>query len=195
MEICNRSQGEEKRLMEKRITLLIGSARKNGNTEILADAFCKGIQEAGNTVHKITLFNRNIKGCLDCKYCYKHEGTCVLKDDMPEVYAALKETDLLVIASPVYFYNFSAQLKAVFDRMHNPIREEFPIKEVVLLSVCADQGMEVFHPLIETYKAINQYLGWEDKGSICVDGVEDKGKIIGHEKLKLAEELGRRVAK
>ena len=195
--------------MEKRITLLIGSARKNGNTEILADAFCKGVQEAGNTVYKITLFNKNIKGCLDCQYCYKHEGTCVLKDDMQEIYMVLKETDLLVIASPVYFYNFSAQLKAVFDRLHNPIREKFPIKETVLLSVCADQGMEVFHPMIQTYKAIDQYLGWdrktfsdvlknlgwEDKGSICVDEVEDKGKIIGHEKLKLAEELGRRVAK
>lgn len=180
--------------MAKNITLLIGSARKNGNTEMLADAFCKGAQEAGNTARKITLFNKNIKGCLDCKYCYKHEGECVLKDDMKAIYEALSQTDLLVIATPVYFYNFSAQLKAVFDRLHNPIREKFPIKEMVLLGVCADEGMEVFQPMIDTYKAIGGYLGWENKGIICVDQVEEKGKIANHEKLILAKELGRKLA-
>ncbi len=174
-----------------RITVLIGSARKNGNTELLADAFIGGAAEAGHTVIKVTLYNRKIAPCMDCKYCYKNDGRCVINDDMTGLYDILRNTDIIVFATPVYFYNFTAQLKCVLDRLHNPVRSGFRIESSVLLSVCADEGPDTFEPLICTYKAIINYLRWNDRGSILIDGAEEKGSALNHPKLREAELLGR----
>lgn len=177
--------------MSKNIVVLVGSPRKSGNTEILADAFMKGAVSVGNTVKKLCLWEKKILPCVDCKYCYRNDGQCILQDDMKEVYEELKKADVIVFASPVYFYGFSAQLKGCIDRLHNPIRNDFKIKYAVLLSVCADKGLEVFEPMAATYQAIIKYLGWKDVGQVFIDGVEDKGAIVEHEKLEEAELIGK----
>ena len=145
--------------MMKRILVLVGSARRKGNTEALADAFIEGTKKQGLEVTKYCLAQKTIKPCIDCKYCYQHEGKCVLQDDMHQIYEMMTQTDVIVLASPVYFYNFSSQLKAVFDRLYNPIRNTFPIKEATLLCCYADEGATVCQPMIKTYEAIIDYLG------------------------------------
>jgi multimeric flavodoxin WrbA len=180
--------------MTKNILVLVGSPRHKGNTELLADAFIKGAITAGNKVTKYALHGKKIWPCTDCQACYK-TGRCILQDDMREVYGLLSNTDILVLASPVYFYGISAQLKALLDRLHNPVRDKFPIKASVLLSVCADTEEDTFIPSIAMYKAIGRYLGWEDKGIVTVCDVEKKGDITGRTELNLACELGKKVGK
>ncbi|MGB4658633.1 MAG: flavodoxin family protein [Mobilitalea sp.] len=177
--------------MSDYIVVLVGSSRKNGNTEILADTFIAGAFSSGNKIKKICLSEKKVLPCTDCKYCYRNDGVCILQDDMKNIYKELMKADLIVFASPVYFYGFSAQMKCCIDRLHNPIRKKFNIKYSALLSVCADEGQEVFKPMSDTYQAMIQYLGWKDIGHILIDGIEDKGTIVGHANLKDAEILGK----
>lgn len=103
-----------------KITILNGSPRHNGNTQIMADTFAKAAQENGHTATVLNIANLHIRGCMDCKYCYSHEGKCVQDDDMKKVFAELSDTDLLVFASPVYWFDITAQLKTV---LRHPIRK------------------------------------------------------------------------
>ena len=97
--------------MAKNIVVITGSPRKNGNTEILADAFIKGAKSSGNTVAKINSGNLKINGCTDCKYCFTHDGICVQRDGMDEVYPLLRKADMIVFASPVYSMALRHKLK------------------------------------------------------------------------------------
>jgi multimeric flavodoxin WrbA len=175
--------------MTEKITVIAASPRKGGNSEMLADAFIGGAKKSGHEVTKFNLYNRKISPCFDCKVCYK-SGICVFDDGMTDIYETLVETDVLVIATPVYFYGFPAQLKCLIDRLHNPVRERFAVKKAVLLSVCADRGIETFRPLTATFDACLRYLHWENGGMVLADGIEEKGAIAGSPKLLEAELLG-----
>ena len=99
-----------------KVTVLVGSPRKGGNTELMVDEFVKGAKEVGHEVEKILLADKNVGGCKACEYCFAHDGECVQKDDMTEIIKKLDETDCLVLASPIYWFNVTAQIKAVIDR-------------------------------------------------------------------------------
>ncbi|HNW86363.1 MAG TPA: flavodoxin family protein [Candidatus Limiplasma sp.] len=176
-----------------RITVLVGSPRKGGNTETLADALIAGARSAGAEVVKFTVRGKKIAPCVNCDYCQTHDR-CAIDDDMPEVYTLLSNTDALVFASPVYFYNLSAQLKALIDRLYNPVRARFPIRYTALLSVCADDTQRAFDPMRATIAAIEDYLGWKRLGEVTVDHLEKKGDIAGHEALARATALGQKLA-
>mgnify|MGYP001022792732 CR=1 FL=1 len=179
--------------MSKNIVVLNGSPRKGGNTETLADAFVEGAREAGHTVFYFNVSNIIINGCLDFKHCFTHKGECAQKDEMQEIYSALYKADMLVFASPIYWWGFSAQLKAVIDRMFVNESKPLPIKSSALLLVCADTEAGVAEPVISQYRKINGYLGWKDAGIIVQKGVSDKGDIIGKKSLIEARELGRNI--
>ena len=102
--------------MSKKVLILSGSPRKGGNSDILCDEFARGAQEAGNEVEKIRVASKKIHPCSACYYCRDYGGACVHKDDMAEVLQKMIDSDVLVLASPVYFYSIDAQLKAVIDR-------------------------------------------------------------------------------
>ena len=102
--------------MSKKVLILSSSPRKGGNSDILCDEFARGAQEAGNEVEKIRVASKKIHPCSACYYCRDHGGACVHKDDMAEVLQKMIDSDVLVLASPVYFYSIDAQLKAVIDR-------------------------------------------------------------------------------
>lgn len=176
---------------QKHIVLLNGSARPGGNTTLLADAFLRGAEASGCRVTAFSLRRMKIKPCRACDHCVRHIGRCVLRDDMHHIYEALETADAIVFASPVYFYTFSAQIKAAIDRLYNPIRDSFPIMSCALLAVCADDGAETFLPMIDAYRAIAQYLKWDDRGVITAHGLTQKGDIAGHPALAAAESLGR----
>ena len=177
-----------------RITVLVGSPRKNGNTEMLADALIEGAQSAGAQVTKVGVRGKKIAPCVHCDYCQTHDH-CAINDDMVDVYELLLHTDVLVFATPVYFYTMSAQLKAIVDRLHNPIRSRFPIRATALLAVCADTSLHTFDPLCATFAAIEDYLGWQRAGEVVVDQLEKKSEIAGHEALGRAHALGEKLAK
>ncbi len=110
------------------IVILVGSMRKNGNTDLLAQAFAEGARE-NNFVEIVSVADYKVNPCIGCNSCFTREGNkCFQNDDMDGIYEKLKVADMVVVASPVYFYGISAELKAVIDRLHTPMRNEFSIK-------------------------------------------------------------------
>lgn len=172
------------------ITVLSGSMRKGGNTDLLVQAFEQGAC-GHNEVTVISVADYKINACTGCNYCYSNgKHLCCQKDDMMYVYEKLCESDVLVIATPVYFYGMSARLKAIIDRLHNPIRNEFKIKKTALLSVAADTLPQLFDSLLSQYMLTLDYFHLQNLGTVLVRGVEEKGAIKENPALKQAYELG-----
>lgn len=174
-----------------KIAVLIGSPRKNGNTEIIANAFIDGVDKQENSVEIISVIGKKINGCSGCDYCYDNsQHICVKKDDMQGIYEKLADADVIVIATPIYFYGVSSQLKCIIDRLHNPIRNTFKVKELVLLAVCADTTQSVFDSVKTMYNSVLSYFSLKDAGVITVPSVANKGDIIGNDALIEARKLG-----
>lgn len=174
-----------------KIVVLVGSPRRDGNTELLAKAFADGAAEK-HEVELVSVADYQVKPCMGCNACFAREGnTCVQQDDMDLIYEKLKEADTVIIASPVYFYGISAQLKAVIDRLHTPMRNEFHIKKLGLILVGAATLPDLFDPIILQYRMVLRFFGLEDAGMVLVRGAKEKGEVAGTDGLKEAFVLGR----
>ena len=172
------------------ILILSGSPRKGGNTELLVEAFVKGASQKHH-VEVVSVHDYKVNPCMGCNACFKNENNaCIQKDDMPLIYEKMAVADMLVIASPVYFYGLSAQLKAVIDRFHNPIRDTFHIKKTALLLVGAASLPELFDGILAQYRLCLNFFKLEDAGRVLVRGVKDKGDIQNTEAIQKANELG-----
>ena len=195
------------------ILILSGSPRKGGNTELLVEAFANGAMEHHH-VEIVSIRDYMVKPCLGCNACanerherllsdgrvqpsvaegnacFKTNGNCAQKDDMAIIYEKMSQADMLVIASPVYFYGISAQLKAVIDRCHNPIRDTFHIKKMALLLVGAASLPELFDAILTEYNLCLKFFDIEDAGQVLVRGVQDKGDINHTDALNDAYALG-----
>ena len=179
--------------MSKNIVVVTGSPRAGGNSETLADSFIEGARGNGNTVSVFHAGRMNIRGCLDCKYCFSHNGECMQKDDMQDIYPALRQADVLVLASPVYWYGMTSQMKAVIDRMFAGCKKPFPFKSIAMLLVCGDTDIGAAAPAIEHFKAISHYMKWENIGIILQEGVHEPGEICGKLSLSQARDLGKSI--
>ena len=171
------------------ILIISGSPRKGGNTDLLVDAFARGAAEH-HQVEIVSVRDYKVNPCLGCNACFKTNGICAQKDDMPVIYEKMSQADMLVIASPVYFYGLSAQLKAVIDRFHNPIRDTFHVKKMALLLVGAASLPELFDAILTEYNLCLKFFKIEDAGKVLVRGVKDKGDIKGTRFLDDAYQLG-----
>jgi len=176
--------------MARNILVLIGSPHRNGNSEMLADAFIEGAQSAGHTVAKVPLAGKEVHGCLGCDYCREHDHACCQQDYMQAIYPQLLWADTIVFACPVYYFGFPSQIKAVIDRFYADDDKRFGIKSAVLLSVRADESKSSAIPTIANYKAILEYCGWNDDGMIAVGNVSKPGDIKGCPALEAAKKLG-----
>ena len=175
------------------ILILSGSPRKGGNTDLLVEAFVKGVSQKHH-VEVVSVHDYKVNPCLGCNACFmSKDNTCVQKDDMPLIYEKMSHADMLVIASPVYFYGLSAQLKAVIDRCHNPIRDTFKIKKTSLLLVGAATLPELFDSILAQYQLCLNFFNLEDVGRVLVRGVKDKGDIKNTNALNEAFELGQNI--
>ena len=175
--------------MSKIISVIFGSPRC-GNSDKLAEAFISGVIEKGHLVHKIVIRDMNINGCNGCEYCYSHEGKCCQNDDMQKVYEYLSQSDVIVFASPIYYQSFPSQVKAFIDRLYVTENRSFSIKQSILLITYATPGEEMSLEMINYYKVLSSYHGWENKGIIAVSGLDEKNDIEEHSALRKAQELG-----
>ena len=174
------------------IVVLAGSPRKNGNTDRLVEAFTKGA-EKNNSVEVISVSDHHINPCKGCNSCFEREGNkCFQNDDMSGIYEKLNNADTLIIASPVYFYGISAQLKAVIDRLHTPMRNRFRIKRLGLIMVGAAELPELFDAVITEYRLILSFFKLKDAGMVLVRGAKEKG-TVRDEDLKQAFQLGESI--
>ena len=164
--------------------------RKNGNTARLAQSFAEGAAE-NNNVETVSVADYNVNPCTGCNSCFTREGNqCFRNDDMVQIYEKLRNADIVVVASPVYFYGISAQLKAIVDRLHTPMRNTFRIKKLGLLLVGAAELPNLFDPIIMQYQMVLDFFIIESIGTVLVRGVKDIGDIEGSPALKEAYELG-----
>lgn len=175
-----------------KITILNGSPRAGGNTEIMAKAFEKGALEAGHQVTLINLAGKKIAGCLGCQYCFAHDGACVQKDDMAAILERIDETDLLVFASPIYWFDMTSQLKSVIDRMYARAMKGFSLKKTGLLLDSGSPG--VYDAALAQYKAMGSYLKWESIGEVCIPDMAEKGSMKESALLNKAYELGKSLS-
>ena len=175
------------------ILILSGSPRKGGNTELLVEAFVKGASQVHH-VEVVSVRDYKVNPCIGCNACFGNEQhICVQKDDMAVIYEKMSQADMLVIASPVYFYGLSAQLKAVIDRCHNPIRDTFKIKKTAIQLVGAATLTELFDSILTQYQLCLNFFKLEDAGRVLVRGVKDKGDIKNTNALNEAFELGQSI--
>lgn len=154
--------------MSKKVLILSGSPRKGGNSDLLCDEFMRGAVESGNEVEKIRVSAKKIAPCLACYHCRESGGQCVYKDDMAELLQKMIDADVLVLASPVYFYSIDAQLKAVIDRTVARWLE-VKNKEFYYIVTMADEAISSADTTLACFR------GYAD----CVEGAVEKGVIIG----------------
>lgn len=129
--------------MSKQILIVKGSPRKNGNTSAMADAFAKGASENENIITEAVLRDKTIGDCMGCGACQENGGICVQKDDMAEIYDAMKKADVIVLASPVYFYTWTSLMKRMIDRTFavEPVLEN---KKFYLLSAGGSTRRKIY---------------------------------------------------
>ena len=181
--------------MAKKIIILNGSPRKNGNTAALTAQFTKGAEEAGHQVSEFFLGQMNIGGCLGCWHGGKDtECPCVQKDDMAQIYPVYKEADVVVLASPLYYWFISGQLKNAFDRLFAVAEADpnyrNPKKESVLIMAAEGAGFEESE---HWYDHLEKHIGWTSLGKVLCGHVTQPGDIEGKEELNKAYELGRSI--
>ena len=153
-----------------KITILNGSPRKQ-NTAAMVDAFVEGAKAAGNEVEVLQVGKMKIGGCLACEYCHgKGEGKCIQKDDMEKVMPAYKDCDMIVFASPIYYFDVTAQLSAAIQRVYAIGKPTKATKAALLLSSASPNP---FEGAIATYKTMIGYMGLEDAGIITAAGEEN----------------------
>ncbi len=182
--------------MGKKIVILNGSPRKAGNTAALTAEFTKGAIEAGNTVTEFFLDGMDIHGCKGCFGGHSsRECPCVQRDDMKKIYPAVKECDVIVLATPLYYWNMSGQIRIAIDRLFaleegdgNLLRGQG--KASALLMAAEGNG---FDDVLLYYDHLMDHLKWENLGHVLAGGNGHVGEIEGKPELQKAYELGKSI--
>lgn len=175
-----------------KIVVLSGSPRKGANTDTMVEAFAETAREGGNTVEVVRVASKKIAGCLGCRYCFAHEGVCVQKDDMADVIESLKDADMVVFASPIYWFDITAQEKAAIDRLYAFGATGFPFTKTALLLDSHSEG--VYDAAIAMYKSTCAYCKWEDQGIVTISGMTERDSMASSPKLEEVRELARKLA-
>ena len=178
----------------KNVLIISTSLRGGSNSELLAKECAKGAEEAGNRVELLSLKGKKIQYCIGCLSCIK-TGKCVQKDDAPEIMEKLRRADVLIFATPIYYYEMSGQMKTLLDRMNPLYSSDYAFREVYMIATAADGEDSTFE------KAYNGLQGWVDcfpKAKLCglVAGEEigDPKDAVNHPNvMEKAYELGKEI--
>lgn len=177
--------------MSKKVLILSGSPRKNGNSDILCDEFARGAAEAGNAVEKIRVAEKSIGYCRACYAC--RNGECAIKDDMAEVLQKMIDADVIVLASPVYFYSVDAQLKALIDRTVARWLE-VKDKEFYYIVTAADGEEAAAETTVACFRGYADCVdGAKEMGIVYGMGVYNKGEVKATKAMREAYEMGMNV--
>lgn len=177
-----------------KVTLILGSPRKGGNTETLAEAF---LSTPGKTerIDRFRLYDMSLNGCNDCRQCWSRNRPCIIDDDMDGLYASLKEADTLLFASPLYWYSWSGPVKTLWDRLL-PLHGDHPGgfnlegKRAVLIGAAGDEDSNCFQGLLFSFRRSCSLMKMAIAGEFCFSGLFEadaaskKPELL--QKLKLA---------
>ena len=180
----------------------MGSPRIKGNTDLLLDEALKGAQSQGAEVEKIVVDELKIAPCREYYGCLR-DGNCVIRDDMDGIYPKLLDADVVIVASPMFFYGLTSQVKALIDRCQALwvgryiLKKNLPdaARKGAFIAVGATKGKKLFDGSILTVKYFFQSIGVNYVDELLVPGVDKRGEIREHPTaLSDAFELGRRLA-
>ena len=144
-----------------KVLILNGSPRPKSNSAALAAAFAEGAKSAGHEVETVNVARLKVAGCVACEYCHTAgKGKCVQKDDMQELYPKLAEADMILIASPIYYWGFTGQMESVITRFYAPGKPA--AKKYALLLSSGSPG--VYDGPVSQYRSFVSYFGAEDLG-------------------------------
>ncbi|MDO4574140.1 MAG: flavodoxin family protein [Planctomycetia bacterium] len=179
--------------MARNILIITGSPRRNGNSDLLAKAFAEGAKEAG---HKVKFFSASkdaVLPCQACDKCWKKGNACVFDDGFRKLEKLLPEADTLVFATPLYWFAFSAQLKAAIDKLYAFVNEKCPtplkVRETFLIVSAETDEKKDFGGVQKTYKSILQYMKWKNLGELYACELGPKGSV-SQEYLDVAKQAG-----
>lgn len=179
--------------MGKNILAISSSLRAHSNSDTLLDSFIEGAESAGNHVEKISLKGKNIAFCRGCNAC-QTLGKCVINDDAIEIARKMEQADVIVFATPIYYYEMCGQLKTLIDRVNSLYASNYKFRDIYVVSTAAEDEDYVDE------RAVNGICGWIDcferarlAGKVFAGGVTDAGEIAGHPALKEAFDMGARV--
>lgn len=179
--------------MNKNVLIISTSPRKNGNSETLADAFAKGAKDAGNTVLKVSLYDKTIGFCKGCLVCQK-TGRCVIHDDADTIAQKMLSADVLVFATPIYYYEMSGQMKTMLDRANPLYSLDYAFRDVYLLATAAEEEESAMDG------AVHGLQGWiacfpksHLAGTVFGGGVGGAGEIKGHPSIEKSYEMGKSI--
>ena len=181
---------------------IMGSPRKQSNTDILLGKALEGAKEEGAEVEKIQVSKLKVSPCLEIYACFK-DGNCTIRDDMQALYDKLSEADRIVFASPIFFYGVTGQAKAVIDRCQalwarrhvlGMGKDDKRERRGVFISVGATRGEKLFDGAVLTVKYFFDAVGVEYSGDLLIRGIDNKAQINEHPSaLEDAFRLGREL--
>lgn len=179
--------------MTKNVLIISTSMRKNSNSEGLANAFLEGARDGGNTVEKISLSDKKIGFCKGCLACQKTKK-CIINDDANSIAEKMCKADVIVFATPIYYYEMSGQMKTLLDRANSLFSSDYAFRDIFLLSAAADADDKT------DTRAVNGLEGWIEcfpkaklAGTVFAGGVNGTGEVEGHPALKRAYEMGKAI--
>lgn len=177
----------------KNVLVISASPRKGGNSDTLCNQFISGAQEAGHEIEKINLREKEMNYCRACYYCKKHDGKCVIKDDVPEIIDKMIAADVVVLSTPVYFYCMNAQLKTVIDRSVMKWTK-ITKKDFYLIATAAEEDDHAMEGTIKSFRGFLECLtDVREAGLILGKGVYNAGEIAGNPALQVAYETGKNI--
>ncbi|MDD4359344.1 MAG: flavodoxin family protein [Syntrophaceticus sp.] len=179
--------------MSKKVLIISASPRRSGNSDLLCDQFMLGAKESGNQAEKIFIRDKKINFCLACDTCKGNGGICVQKDDMKEILDKMIAADVIVMATPVYFYAMSGRMKTLIDRTY-PKYTEIKDKEMYFIITAADGREQYMQRTIECFRGFTSCLdGVKEKGIIYGLGAWKAGDVQGSQAMEQAYEMGKNV--
>ena len=179
--------------MSKKVLIISTSIRPGSNSERLAKSFAEGALSAGNDVELVSLRDKTIGFCKGCLACQKL-GRCVINDDANEITEKMLLSDVIVWATPIYYYEMSGQMKTVIDRANSLYPRDCRFRDIYMLMTAAEEEDEVVEGAL---KGLQGWLDCYEKtrlaGTVFAGGYNDPRQIEGSEKLREAYEMGRAI--
>lgn len=178
--------------MSKKVLIISASPRRGGNSDTLCDQFMAGAKEAGNVVEKVFLRDKKINYCTACYAC-KNDGTCVQKDDAAQVLDKMREADVILMATPVYFYTMNGQMKTLIDRTV-PLYSRMSDKDMYFIATAAVGSKSAIDRTIEEFRGfMDCYSNFREKGIIKAAGVWNIGDVKETSYMDEAYKMGKNV--
>ncbi len=180
--------------MNKKIVVITGSPRKNGNSFAMADAFIRAAQANGHTVTRFDAAFQKVDGCRACETCYKTGKACSFDDDFNKLAPSILEADGVVWVTPVYWYSYPAQIKSVIDKLYSLCvgGKDVAGKECALITCCEENDLSVMDGVRIPYERTAALLKWKSVGEVLVPGVLNEGDIGQTDGCQKAAELANR---